>query len=103
MPVVVQLDGNVSWRAFRDPNCNRWVAICDSLGLATDAETWVQLQERTAQHLSCLFDDLLQENKLDAFLRSHGWGIRGGSAPVGKDLQYDIPIELMIERDACSA
>lgn len=99
MPTVLRIDGRVAWRAFRDPRCERWVATCDSLGLVTDADTWAQLQERTARHLSCLLDDLLRENRLQEFLGSHGWKIHGDADPRADDIQYDIPIELLIDRD----
>ena len=104
MPTVIHVEGSVSWRAFRDPSSGRWVAICDAIGLATDADTWVQLQERTQRHLSCLFDGLLRDHKLEAFFRSKGWHVRDGMPEhSSQDVHYDIPIELLIERDARSA
>ena len=99
MSTIVRIDGKVAWRAIRDPRCDRWVAMCDALGLVTDADTWSQLQERTARHLSCLLDDLLRENRLEAFLTSHGWSLHGEADPKAQDVHYDIPIELMIDRD----
>ncbi len=99
MPTIIRINGKVAWRAFRDPHCDRWVAACDALGLVTDADTWSQLQKRVTRHLSCLLDDLLQENRLDAFLSAHGWTLPGNQDLRGKDVHYDIPIELMIDRD----
>lgn len=37
---LVRLQGSVAWQLVHDPYSDRWVGICDTLGITAEGETW---------------------------------------------------------------
>ena len=82
--------GQLVWTSVRAKGGN-WVAVCESLGLTIQSETWVHLMDDIAHALNALFTDLLQEGELDRFLRERGWQIIGPSPSKPDDTWFDVP------------
>lgn len=95
--VQFQIEAQVEWRAFREPKHARWVAICDSLNVTAEADTWAELQSTINEIHNELFLDLLRDGELEAFLRARGW------SPLNRlpqraddgDLIFDLPAHII--------
>lgn len=87
---LVRIDANLQWR-FTIGKGGNYVAVCDPLRLTLQAGTWAELMEDTSDVLNAIFLDLLSENKLDSFLRAHGWNMRGQVPPHAENVRFDVP------------
>ena len=77
--MIVKLDAKITWATFRDPASDRLVAASPALGITLSGENRGALKEAIEEALDTLFTDLFLTNRLDKFLRSHGWGIQSVS------------------------
>jgi hypothetical protein len=94
---VVRCEGQVVWTAFRDPASGRWVGVCEPLKLATEAETWAELQAESYDALLLLLRDLMETGELEAFLKEHGWRCEG-PLPLdvpASEVVFDLPAPIL--------
>ena len=55
---VMHIEAEIPWRIDRADR-ERWVGICDPLGLTVESETWAELMEDIALTLDAMLNDLL--------------------------------------------
>lgn len=90
---VIQIEGTVQWRAFRDPSTRTWIGTCEPLKLTARGESWGELATDIDDVIQTLFTDLVHEGEQTfvAFLRSHGWSPQGAIPRNVSDVRFDIP------------
>lgn len=62
----------IPWDVHRSPN-NKWIGVCEPLGLTLQAETWKDLMADIGDTLDAIMKDLLASDSLPRFLRDNGW------------------------------
>ena len=87
---VMHIDAEIPWRIDRADG-ERWVGICDPLGLTVESETWAELMEDIALTLDAMLNDLLSSNELDQFLRERGWTAHGTMRDSAEAVRFDVP------------
>lgn len=87
---VMHIDAEIPWRIDRADG-ERWVGICDPLGLTVESETWSELMEDIALTLDAMLNDLLSSNELDQFLRERGWTAHGPTRAGAESVRFDVP------------
>jgi predicted RNase H-like HicB family nuclease len=55
--MMVQINGQVMWRAFRDPGTGTFIGVCDPLKLTARGDTWSELLENTDEIIQLLLSD----------------------------------------------
>lgn len=92
---LIYIDARVRWDYFRGRG-GHWVGVCEPLGLTAEGRTVVELNAAIHEILQHLFNSLLKEGSLDAFLRKRGWSkrVQRGADPSAK-VAFDIPVELI--------
>ncbi len=73
---IVKIEGETDWKSFRAKGGN-WVAVCDSLGLTVQSETWATLMDDIAHTLNAMFRDLRERKNLEKSLvirAGYRWG-----------------------------
>ena len=86
----------IEWRAYRDAETNRWVAVCDVLGRSAVGETWDTLCMTVFETQRALLTDLLSEGELESFLKEHGW-LAETPLPAtlpADGVNFDIPVRV---------
>jgi hypothetical protein len=98
---VVQIQArDLRWQFHRSANGN-WIATCEAIGQAAQAETFDQLPARINEILNHLLLDLYQEGDLDEFLLKHGWQMAVNlPREVQQGIVFEVPYELMAARNA---
>lgn len=94
MVVRVQIEGQLAWRAFRDPVTATWVGVCDHLKLTARGESWHDLEEDIHDLVQTIFADLLSDGPgaFETFLQLHGWRPIGALPQAGVgEMQFDLP------------
>ena len=91
---VIKIKASIPWVAVESTE-GPWVAVCDSLGLTVQSDTWGELMEDIATALDLMLADLLEDGLLDQFLEQHGWTRqnvtpKAPGEPSG-DYRFDIP------------
>jgi predicted RNase H-like HicB family nuclease len=90
MTTVITVNANLEWRAQRGDDAG-WVAFCDALGLATEAETLDELHSLIPEAIHLLLIDLFEDNELDAFLKTRGWQTTQVQAASNDDYPVRVP------------
>jgi hypothetical protein len=90
IPTVVRINGSVEWKILK-AKAGNWVAICDSLKLTLQADTWANLMEDIAFTLDAILKDLLSSNELNRFMKEHGWKLVGRIPHRQADMRFDLP------------
>ncbi len=91
MPIVQFHQAKVSWRARRTPK-GHWVAVCDSLRLTVEADTWDELNASINEALQLLMIDLIEGGDVMPFLRQQGWTPTTAlPKKAGSRTKFDIP------------
>ena len=67
--MLVRIDTKVAWQIARDPKSERWVGVCQMLGITAEAETWAKLTALIAEEVSELLVYLFQEGELQSFCK----------------------------------
>ena len=94
--VTVQIQAQLEWRAGRSPTSGRWVAVCDAMNLAMEADSLDELHSLIHESIQLMLTDLLEDDELDAFLNERGWSAAGVPAPQQRrDVSFDVPWELI--------
>jgi predicted RNase H-like HicB family nuclease len=96
---IIRLDASVPWRVFRSPESESWIGVCDPLGLTSQADTWNELFEMSAEMVQVLLQDLYAEGDLPAFLIRKGWQAVGPLPQGQTSVRFDVPL-LMQESTA---
>ena len=91
-PVVVQIDGKVSWVVSRDPDSKGWVGVCPPLNLTAEGDTFEELNKSQIEAMALLFADLFAEGELEAFLRRNHWA--AALPKPGTKAKFDMPFEM---------
>lgn len=91
--MMVRVDGQAAWRAFRSAKSDRWIAICDSMKLTAEADTWAELLETISETLELVVTDLVKSGDFERFLKEHGWRLQQKLPPKTRlaDAHFDIP------------
>lgn len=102
--MIVRCEGTVEWTAERDPASGRWVGVCDELNLATEADTWRDLQVEVSEAMTLFLRDLLQHGELRRFLLEHDWecDIVPDDVPP-QDVVFDVPAWMIPSRHKAGA
>ncbi len=90
MPNVIRVQAKVDWKCIQG-NGGNWVAVCDSLKLTVQADTWADLMEDIGQTLDAVLKDLLASDELPQFLSDHGWALSGAIPSRKEDVHFDVP------------
>ena len=69
---VIKVKGAIPW-SVKETVEGPWVAVCDSLGLTVQSDTWADLMDDIGSTLELMFADLLEEGQLDQFFQQRGW------------------------------
>jgi predicted RNase H-like HicB family nuclease len=91
---VVQIQANIQWQVMQTP-ANHYVGVCEPMNLSMEASSLDELQSLINETLQLMFEDLLHDNELDAYLREHGWQAK--NIPVGQfpaDVKFEVPWEM---------
>ena len=91
---IIQVKGNVDWRAQRDPVTGWWVAECPALKLCTTAETWRELHENSVEAIDLLMQEMLTTGDLNKFLKDHGWQLKTKIPLKPQRLRFDVPFRM---------
>ncbi len=108
MPLGAQIirfagDTTVAWRAFRRSDTAPWVAICDSLRLTSQGDTWEELMQTCAEMVQVLLRDIYEEGDLARFLSERGWRPLVEIPAHSTDaVSFDIPMNVAIQRNGPS-
>ena len=87
-----RINGDITWVVERgETDC--WVAVCESLQLTVQSDTWPELLEDINLTLEAMFKDILKSGKLEQFMIERGWD-DGRSIPVDQDLEFEVPFHL---------
>lgn len=78
---VVQINGKLPWKCFRSKT-GSWIAVCDLLKVAIEADTWALLMQDIGESVNTIFKDLFESDQLDHFLRVQEWQSAGSCRPV---------------------
>ena len=90
--VLVQVEANLAWEVFQDPQSGRWIGVCRPLNLNAVGETWIEFQQNAAEAIQLLLTDLFEDGELDAFLRSNHWQPRTQLPAPGTAVpRFDVP------------
>lgn len=73
MIVKLELGGEVRWTARESAESGRWIAECESLNLAMEADSLDELHSLSNEAMQLLLDDLYRDGELEAFLEARGW------------------------------
>lgn|SRR5574341_510639 len=87
--VIVQIDGQVQWLVARDPKDGHWFGVCPLLNMNAAGDTWTEFQECASEAMQVLFEALLENGELEAFLRAHGWSHT--PVPARGTPKFEIP------------
>jgi hypothetical protein len=92
-PTVVQIQANLTWEGFYDPQSRMWTGVCRALNLNASGETWSDLQAEANEAMQLLFEELMENDELESFLERQGWT---PSEPVGRHPglptpRFDVP------------
>lgn len=98
--MLIRIQTQVTWQAARDPKSDRWVAVCQPLGITAEAETWDKLAALMNEEVNELLRDLLEEGELPHFLKERGW-VASPLTPVPhamprEGVAFDVPMEIQI-------
>ena len=94
---VVHIEAEIPWSIGRAGG-EHWVAVCDSLELTVESETWAELMEDIALTLDAMLHDLLSSNELDQFLQDRGWTAHGPTD--AEAVRFDVPfIPALVQPD----
>ena len=90
-PVLVKIESQIPWRVIRSTS-GYWVGVCEPLKLTAQAETWIDLVNDIAWAMESVFEDLLETNDLETFLRERGWSAPQLPTVVqSPQVKFDIP------------
>lgn len=70
--VTAQIETHLTWKLVESIP-GSYVAVCDPIRLTVFGETYEKLKENIEETLQLLFEDLVEENGLDQFLRELGY------------------------------
>lgn len=91
---VIKVKGTIPW-SVEGTATGPWVAVCDSLGLTVQSDTWADLMDDIGSTLEIMFADLLEEGRLDQFFQQRGWArqTQYESQPeaTSGNYRFDIP------------
>lgn len=89
-PTVVRINGKVECKILQGRGGN-WIAVCDSLQLTIQANTWANLMEDIGFTLDVILRDLLSSNELERFIKERGWTLVGRIPRRHTDVCFDLP------------
>lgn len=95
---TIRLNANLMWTAERGAETNRWIGVCDPLGLSMEADSIDELHSLIPEAIHLLMVDLVEDNELDGFLQDRGWTARRDD--VGSEFEVDVPWMLAVAGDA---
>ena len=95
---------NLFWTFHRSQN-HMWIAHCQALGQAVQADRFEDLSGMIHEVTSALLVDLFEEGQLEAFLAKRGWtpSIQISKLPAkakAARLDFEVPYQLMAAKNA---
>ena len=95
--IEIEVETTVEWIAT-PAESGRWVAACDSLGLAMEGSSLDELHGLIGEASFALFSDLLKDDEFDQFLTERGWRAVTKPAPsAADDIGFSIPWNLVAQ------
>ena len=91
---VIRIQAQIQWSAFRDPDSDFWVAVCEPLKLTAQGETWSILVESISDTLDIILTDLVKTGTFERFMETHGWTVHTPIPVNTNRLRFDIPFEV---------
>ena len=93
--VIIRIHTTMNWCSERSKEDSGWVGVCKQLGVTMEAETLEELHSLAPETMEFLFLDLLQDGKLEEFLKQRGceYSKEDIGAPEPK---FHIPWQLLV-------
>ena len=107
--LIVYIDASVAWHVGHDPERGRWYGVCPDLNLNASGDTQFDMLECAGEAVQLLFEDLVEDDELDAFLEERGWtkaNPKESSTPKFVDPEesstpkFDVPFEMKLHAEA---
>ena len=92
-PAHVQITATLTWEVVQDPHTGQYIGVCRPLNLNGMGASWVEFQECANEAIQLLFQDLFEDDELEAFLRRNGWRMTGEVQP-GQTPVFDVPADI---------
>ncbi len=91
---IVRIAGKIPWRYCHSSDTDKYIAVCDVLGLTIQAENYPELLEGMGEAVDETFRELLNTNDLENFLTERGWkSISPLPKTKSKRVSFEIPIQ----------
>jgi hypothetical protein len=87
------LKAKVDWVCVFDKTCDKWVGVCDDLGLTVQADQQKELHTAIWEAMESLFSMLIEEGLLDKFLKEHDWCCEQSEPTAIKNVPVNIRVE----------
>ncbi len=99
--VRIEVQSKLVWQCLQAAS-GQWVAVCDTLKLTIQSDTFSELMEDIHQTLDAMFKDLLATGELDKFFQDHGWKALNAIPQDPAEVRFDMPFftAMMGTRDA---
>lgn len=94
--VTIEVATKIEWLA-RQTVSGRWVGVCESLNLATEADSLDELHSVINESIQLLMVDLLEDDELSSYLHARGWHASNLPAVHDGDVEFDVPWHLIAE------
>jgi len=91
------VEAKLEWRAERGDSERRWVAVCDALGVAAEADSLDELHSVIPETIHLLMVDLLEDGELDQFLSERGWSSSRIDEARTPEVGFHVPWEMIAE------
>lgn len=97
MRTVVTIQANIPWHAVPSSTSKRWIGVCQPMNLTIEADSLDELHSIIGETMQLTLLDLLQDDELDGFLRTHGWAASNlpQGRRTGEDVAFNVPWELI--------
>ena len=89
----VTIMANIAWRWGQSPR-GKYIAICDALAQTVQADTFEELTHCMHEAVENTFQELLETDDLDEFLKEHKWKATSSIPKQKKRVSFDVPFDL---------
>jgi hypothetical protein len=95
--VRVEVKGQVPWIVTQGSSSKNWIAVCDPMNLALEANSLDELYSVINEGVHLLFLDLVRDNELNEYLSERGWQAHGmPQGPVNEDINFQVPWHMLV-------
>lgn len=100
--VRVDVNGQIQWEVAKTAS-GRWLGVCRALGLTMEGLTLDDLFANINDSVQLLMSELLESGELDDFLSHRGWRLASQAIKHQGDVEFDVPLELLVRAGRDSA